>query len=213
MGLVFALCSICTLAAAVAVVLWYFRAPNVHLPLSLFIFTSWMLGISGLVLLPVDIAQSVSHAQTAEAKATIATLWHIVYWSTFVLSWVVLPTMLQFFMAGDFTFRDRLVSALRENIRFYLICAGLGVVIIIFALASNMSPKDVLGFLIAYGNTYGMLLIILLLGNGLVALPRRLWEVRMFNSSSTMPRLANNSIDELCGVRGRALGAHRATRR
>lgn len=34
-----------------------------------------------------------------------------------------------------------------------------------------------IAFLMAMGNTYGVLLIIVLMGNGLVALPKRLWQM------------------------------------
>jgi hypothetical protein len=34
-----------------------------------------------------------------------------------------------------------------------------------------------IGFMMALGNTYGVLLIIVLMGHGLVALPQRLWQI------------------------------------
>lgn len=37
------------------------------------------------------------------------------------------------------------------------------------------SVTDVMSFLMAMGNTYGVLLITLLMGTGLVAIPKRLW--------------------------------------
>jgi hypothetical protein len=44
-------------------------------------------------------------------------------------------------------------------------------------VVSKGAPSEVIGFLMAMGNTYGMLIITLLMGNGLVALPRRLWQL------------------------------------
>lgn len=54
----------------------------------------------------------------------------------------------------------------------------LGVVYIIYMLASSGgSLNSIIGFVMAMGNTYGVLLIILLMGNGLVAVPRQLWRM------------------------------------
>jgi hypothetical protein len=63
------------------------------------------------------------------------------------------------------------------------------VIFIIYMLATKGSTKTFhfLAFMMAMGNTYGVVLIILLMGNGLVALPRRLW--RKGNSQHELIRL------------------------
>jgi len=43
--------------------------------------------------------------------------------------------------------------------------------------SGNGSPMEVVSFMMAMGNTYGVLIIIFLMGNGLVGLPRRLWQI------------------------------------
>ena len=43
--------------------------------------------------------------------------------------------------------------------------------------SGNGSPTEVVSFMMAMGNTYGVLIIIFLMGNGLVGLPRRLWQI------------------------------------
>lgn len=62
-------------------------------------------------------------------------------------------------------------------------------IFIIYLLATKGSTQTFhfLAFMMAMGNTYGVILIILLMGNGLVALPRRLW--RMGNSKTELQRL------------------------
>ena len=58
----------------------------------------------------------------------------------------------------------------------YIISGVAGVLYIVIKVSvSAVSPSEVIGFLMALGNTYGVLLIILLMGNGLVGLPRKLW--------------------------------------
>lgn len=62
-------------------------------------------------------------------------------------------------------------------------------IFIIYMLATKGSAQTFhfLAFMMAMGNTYGVVLIILLMGNGLVALPRRLW--RKGNSQYELTRL------------------------
>lgn len=45
----------------------------------------------------------------------------------------------------------------------------------IYLLAQRYTLAKIEGFLIALGNTYGLMIIVVLLGNGLVEVPRRLW--------------------------------------
>ena len=49
------------------------------------------------------------------------------------------------------------------------------VYVIVMVYSGQGSLYHVIGFMMAAGNTYGILLIVLLMGHGLVALPRRLW--------------------------------------
>ena len=42
---------------------------------------------------------------------------------------------------------------------------------------SGGSFKEVIGFVMAMGNTYGAFLITFLMGNGLVAVPKQLWQM------------------------------------
>jgi len=53
-----------------------------------------------------------------------------------------------------------------------------GVIYIIYLVSTSGGTfSQVIGFVMAMGNTYGVLLITLLMGNGLVALPMHLWRL------------------------------------
>lgn len=59
-----------------------------------------------------------------------------------------------------------------------MLAALAGVVYIIYMVSTTgLSLYEVVGFSMACSNTYGVCVIIFLLGNGLAALPRRLWEM------------------------------------
>jgi hypothetical protein len=62
------------------------------------------------------------------------------------------------------------------------------VIFVIYMLSTNGgSTSALLGFMMAMTNTYGLMIIIVLMGNGLVALPRRMWELG--NTSDELVRL------------------------
>jgi hypothetical protein len=88
--------------------------------------------------------------------------WKAVYWSTFILAWLVLPVLYEAWYAGDFTWRERMTSA-------YLLTAVLGAAFSAYVmLSAEMSFGALAEFLMVFSNTYGLLLVIALLGNGLV---------------------------------------------
>lgn len=73
----------------------------------------------------------------------------------------------------------------------------------VFAVGGSVS--DVMSFLMAMGNTYGVLLITLLMGTGLVAIPKRLWLLgdvegelnRLYLSASGVEEAYQNARYEL----------------
>lgn len=63
-----------------------------------------------------------------------------------------------------------------------LIAAVLGVCYLLYMLIfasenGSMTFSDIIAFTMAMGNTYGMLLLTVLLGSGLASLPKRLWQL------------------------------------
>ncbi|CAN0145164.1 unnamed protein product, partial [Phaeothamnion confervicola] len=103
--------------------------------------------------------------------------WVVIYWSTFVLAWLVLPVLSSAWAEGEFTWGRRLKSAIRTNLITYVLMAIIGAGCVAFLMfKKHMDETSLSGFLMAWSNTYGLLLIILLMGHGLVEVPRRLWR-------------------------------------
>ncbi|KAG5898796.1 hypothetical protein JTB14_011006 [Gonioctena quinquepunctata] len=106
-------------------------------------------------------------------------LWRTVYWSTQFLTWLVMPMMQSYIKAGDFTVKGKLKSALIDNAIYYgsylLIC---GVLLIYLALKPgiDMDWSKLKAIASSASNTWGLFLLVLLLGYALVEVPRRLWE-------------------------------------
>ncbi|CAM9213039.1 unnamed protein product [Laminaria digitata] len=162
------------LVAFTAGLVWYYRARDVPLGVSACVFLSWLLGFTGTLLLPADIVLTLLNG---EHSMWMLRVWYTVYWMTFFLAWVALPILYESWQAGELTWMERLKSAIRLNIRQYLLMALALVLFVIYLLISGQtSASSVSGFLMALANTYGLLFIILLLGHGLIQVPRQLWE-------------------------------------
>ena len=71
----------------------------------------------------------------------------------------------EFHAAGEFTFKTRLMHSLKANLKFYAVILVISTVIIVWmAISNSWGPTRLSGFLIAAANTYGMLLIVVMMG-------------------------------------------------
>jgi len=148
---------------------FYARA-DTPFSLKVMVGSSWFLGIVGvLVLLPTDLVGEFYGV----GQSLIVIAWRIVYWATFILAWIACPVAQEYHAAGSFTFRAKLWEAIKNNLKIYLI---IGIVLLIagggLALTRGLSPA----FVIAAVNFYGMFLIVVMLGYGLVEVPMAIWR-------------------------------------
>jgi hypothetical protein len=131
---------------------------------------SWFMGIAGvLVLLPTDLVGEFYEV----GPEFIVISWKIVYWVTFALAWIICPVAQEYHAAGHFSFRSRLWEAIKSNVKTYLI---IGLVLVIagggLAITRGLSPA----FVVAAVNVYGLFLIIIMLGYGIVEVPMAIWR-------------------------------------
>jgi len=88
-------------------------------------------------------------------------------------------------------FRD----AVWKNVTYGAIAAVVAAVYIIAEVSSGKgSVTNIVGFMMAAGNTYGLLLIILLMGSGLVNLPRKLWQLSDYSAEQMRYYLLGNNL-------------------
>lgn len=166
----------CLLAALLcAYLVRLFAAPVTTLDVKLTVFLAWWLGMAGVLLLPLDL--SFAFASKAEQYSPLTPMWQFIYWSTFVLAWVILPLQHDYHRSGYFLPLEKLRDAVRRNVFFYASIGLLGLVYIVIAALNKKSNGIGIGFLMALGNTYGILLLCFFMGNGLVGLPVRLWQM------------------------------------
>lgn len=100
-------------------------------------------------------------------------LWRFIYWTSQLLTWLVLPIMQSYSMAGDFTTMDKLKSAVRANLIYYSSFGAIFTVLLIYVIFKNgFDFANLKVIAISSSNTWGLFLLVILLGYGLVELPR-----------------------------------------
>ena len=138
----FAVPALCIVTAATVLLLRYFAAAETSWAVRLQVMLSWTLSLSIIALVPADIAATANNEDGA--RPGLGILWDLSYWTTFCLTWFVLPIHQIYEDAGDFSVGGRLRTSIRENLIFYaviVLVAVLGVVLLV-ANAASQSPAS-----------------------------------------------------------------------
>jgi hypothetical protein len=180
---VFALLALLTIASAVLLLLRHYL-PLRSTPAFLLvpIFFALVLPTSALLLVPIDLASSARVSNHGSKgiwlpQRAVLVSWRIVYWLTFVLTWLILPLLAEYMDAGYRDPKSRMIYSLRSNARYQLIvlsCAIAGLVYMIFSYGFDFTAIKALVMALAY--VWGLILAIYLMGHGLVALPRKMFR-------------------------------------
>lgn len=165
--------SMAGVALSVTYMIRKYAAPKVS-PLVLVITSlAWLTALSVVALVPIDVYSTLAQRRTGPLEV----FWNISYWSTQVLTWAVIPVLQGYAISGAFSVLGRIGTSLRRLWLFYLIIGALSVLGVLIALAAGRLQLSTLPKLIVtLSNTYGLIVIIALLGYGLVELPRILWR-------------------------------------
>eukprot|EP01062_Namystynia_karyoxenos_P051308 TRINITY_DN40223_c0_g1_i1.p1 TRINITY_DN40223_c0_g1~~TRINITY_DN40223_c0_g1_i1.p1 ORF type:complete len:644 (+),score=220.35 TRINITY_DN40223_c0_g1_i1:83-1933(+) len=177
----------CAAYAAVAAVvsahlLWYYTQhvwKSVGGPTLAAVYLCFLTTIVPVAFIVVDIDGATSRiiaGHEAQPPGWLVVLWVVIFWLTQLMSWAVMPILQCYGPAGEFSWKGRLWSATKENLKLYL---ALGVVIVVLGVyivvRNGLSLDELMAMAIAASNAFGLLCIILLLGYGLAQIPRNLW--------------------------------------
>eukprot|EP00357_Protocruzia_adherens_P032760 CAMPEP_0115037046 /NCGR_PEP_ID=MMETSP0216-20121206/42528_1 /TAXON_ID=223996 /ORGANISM="Protocruzia adherens, Strain Boccale" /LENGTH=608 /DNA_ID=CAMNT_0002417077 /DNA_START=118 /DNA_END=1940 /DNA_ORIENTATION=+ len=107
----------------------------------------------------------------------LKTFWYVIYWTVFAGCWFLLPVLQDFCDAGEFSVKNRVIKGIKVNAFIYLIVGFIGaIVLIVLAVKGDFEDTSVSGFIMAVSYCWGLGLIIILLGYGLVQVPKALWH-------------------------------------
>ncbi|KAH7975251.1 hypothetical protein HPB49_025313 [Dermacentor silvarum] len=112
-------------------------------------------------------------------EGVLQSLWRVVYWTSQALTWLILPLMQSYSTAGEFTVAGKLRRALIENAIYYgsyLLIFGVLLVYLALQPGMNLDAAKLKVVCVSASNTWGLFLLVLLLGHGLVEVPRGLWQ-------------------------------------
>lgn len=162
------------MACAIAWLLRRYAAPSVPYIVLAATAYAWAVSMSIVLITPIDVWAALKH----QPERGISILWRITYWSTQVLTWLVLPFFQVYADAGDFTVGGRCMTSLKENGLLYGLAGAAGavglMVIVVYEKTLALSDLPALGM--ALSNTFGLSAGILLMGYGLVEIPREMWK-------------------------------------
>lgn len=104
--------------------------------------------------------------------------WRVVYWTSQFLTWLLLPFMQSYARSGAFSMAGKIKTALIENAIYYGTYLLIFISLLIYVSAHslwNHTWSELLTISITAANTWGLFLLVLLLGYGLVEIPRSYW--------------------------------------
>ena len=141
-------------------------------PVALFLtWLSWLITFSICFLVPIDLLPGVS--------TSLDTVWATLYWSQFLLMWLIIPFASGYYDNGGFTFKQRCLASLRFNAILALVVAviaGAGAVYLV--AAAKWSASDISGTAVCASTVWGLIMLVVSGGWGLVEIPRGLREYR-----------------------------------
>ncbi|XP_017970723.1 PREDICTED: LMBR1 domain-containing protein 2 homolog A isoform X1 [Theobroma cacao] len=171
--LVFYLISLPLTMGMVILTLKYFAGPDVPTYVFFTVGYTWFCSFSIIILVPADIWTTI----VDHSSGGISFFWSLSYWSTFLLTWAVVPTIQGYEDAGDFTMAERLKTSIHGNLVFYLCIGSIGLVgLILFIIFRKNWSGGILGFAMACSNTFGLVTGAFLLGFGLSEIPKGIWK-------------------------------------
>ncbi|XP_041042353.1 G-protein coupled receptor-associated protein LMBRD2B isoform X2 [Carcharodon carcharias] len=105
--------------------------------------------------------------------------WRVVYWTSQFLTWILLPFMQSYARSGAFSITGKVQTALIENAAYYgtyLLIFGALLIYVALHPGLRLDRYQLQTIGITAANTWGLFLLVLLLGYGLVEIPRSYWN-------------------------------------
>ncbi|KAJ1678780.1 hypothetical protein EV182_003372, partial [Spiromyces aspiralis] len=204
------LCAVLCAAVAAWLLYKYAEKNHCHWYVWCAALLSWYLPMASVFLMPFDLSSSLYRNCKQEPcdeptgyldKNQTLFLWRTLYWVMFLLTWVILPTMISYVDSGAFTVRSRLRESVVRTIRYHgIMIAVVMAVVFYLAFVKKMYGQALTAFLMSAANFWGLLLVVVFMGCGLVAIPRQLWHLSDINYklrslSTELNRLRNKLED------------------
>jgi len=155
------------------------------------------IAISVVAVMPYDVWQAVEAlatggADTGAKDSLLQSTWVATYWTTALLSYFLCPILMEFEASGDFTIATRLQTSIRRNAVFYVAYTAILCLLLIILIIRGEVQGDIQSWCIAASNAWGLFVLTVLMGFGLVAVPRHFWSLA--NPSTLLQDLYVNAV-------------------
>lgn len=157
-----------------------------HIPLFLYpvyylvpLFLAIYMPLSITFLLPIDYVSHNSSSPIAGfaiSDTSILYMWKSNYWTTFLLTWVLLPVLKDYYDSGHYSKLKKLQSSLRANLKFHAVVLLISVAGAIYLMLEvGLTVGHLKSMIIALSHIYALVLALWLMAHGLIAIPRNRW--------------------------------------
>ena len=171
---------LCLIIIIILILLYYLRK-NINPIVFLLTLVSWIFNAYIIVLLPYDIYLSNYDKQNLlvnKLKSNIRLLYSIIYWTTMICSWILIPLMTKYEGSGYFTRKEKLLDSIKKNLLFYGIVILIGISLL--ALAYYKLKEEYINYFLKncfnFTYLYGFFFLILLLGYSIPKLPKNIYD-------------------------------------
>lgn len=137
-----------------------------------------MFGVTpGTLSLPLRVSSAPPQTLNNEPRGPLPILWAIPYWASQILSYLIIPLHQVYSAAGDFTVWARIKTSLRENATLYGIIGIAGAFgLFILIVTEGVDIMSLSGMAVALSQTFALSSGMLLMGYGMVDIPRNCWR-------------------------------------
>ncbi|KAF9424167.1 hypothetical protein BGZ94_008071 [Podila epigama] len=133
--------------------------------------------------------------------------WRTMYWSSFALTWALIPLLQAYTQSGEFTVMKRFRSAVRYNIIYQLVIGSVALLGLVY-VSYTQGTSNLRAYVMALSNSWGLILVVIFMGYGMVDVPRRLWHMgdnarelrRIAFKASVVKDKRQDTEDELLSV-------------
>ncbi|KAM9893979.1 hypothetical protein OXX79_008998 [Metschnikowia pulcherrima] len=106
----------------------------------------------------------------------ILLMWKGTYWTTFLLTWVFLPILQEFYRVGNYSKLEKLKASLKRNAKFQAITLLCSVACAIYLiLEAGFTFRNLKSMIIALSHIYALVLALWLMAHGMVVIPKNKW--------------------------------------
>lgn len=170
------------------------KARNKVLHFSVFLGFTSAFCLIGLV--PYDIYIT-KNSRYASSDSQLFIMWQVLFWISFMLCWFLLPIIRIYEISGQFNWKSKIKNSIYTQLKEFLVVGIIGLGLLIFILVKSLvNIKDLPKLLAFLSNTWGLFLIMVFLGYGVVAVPRHFWKEADFRANMCFLYVRLVNVDE-----------------